>query len=96
MSLFINGEELKQQPLHLETMYFPIAKAEHAAQVRIKAPDISGYVFSHWLQPATQGTVISCYIDIPTGKDASIWFTQSTLETDDSNRAMAVAVYCKE
>ena len=83
--------------LHIECTYYKVPKAENAAHITVSAPQVLGYKFVSWINVATQGFVRSCYIDAPDHADASIWFTQSTMDINpDVNVVIAYALYVKE
>ncbi|MDB6257991.1 hypothetical protein ODU72_04770 [Lactobacillus amylovorus] len=66
----------------------------------IAAPDIEGYQFAFWLNPATTGWTASTYIDSPASKQADIWVSNTSNAdlspfANGKNGLTATAVYIK-
>ena len=82
--------------LHIEHIDYSVPQVDKDATVNINAPQISGYSFVSWINVATHNFVQNCYIDTPDNPNATIWFAQSTMDTNPSDVVTAYALYVKD
>lgn len=82
--------------LHIECIRYEVPKSESGACIAISAPQVLGYKFVCWASVASQGFVKSCYIDRPDNSNATIWFTQTTVDLGDDVSVNAYALYVRD
>lgn len=65
------------------------------ARVDIAAPDVPGYKFAFWLNPASDGNILPTYIDFPSSQQAILWIGFMSMQEVIATKVRATAVYVK-
>lgn len=79
------------QPL-IKTQKQTVTVAANQVVLRdITAPTVSGYTFSHWLQPASSGHITSAYMADPTAQTTNLWVPGNA--TSSTRSFVVTAVY---
>ena len=71
------------------------ATTSYSAHLSITAPQVPGYTFVCWSNPAPHGFVTGTYITNPLKTSAQIWLTDVYKGNLSGNTATAIAMYVK-